>query len=44
MTVGSSPMLYRRGCLKIHVSHKLYETGRYIGGSWWLEVGNILLA
>ena len=40
----SSPMLYRRrGCLKIHVSHELYETGKYIGGSWWLatSVGSI---
>ena len=37
-------MLYRRrGCLKIHVSHELYETGKYIGGSWWLatSVGSI---
>ena len=40
----SSPMLYRhRGCLKIHVSHELYETGKYIGDSWWLatSVGSI---
>lgn len=37
MTDGSSPVFYRRGgCLKIHVSHELYETGKDLVVSWWL--------